>query len=212
MDADVTSEFIGAQIFDTRHIEFRYGEAMKYRITLITLLWSLCVPLAAQTPVQLTPEEQVLMEAAYMGKLDEVRRLVLDGTPVDVTDPEGRSPFMFAAFNGHAAVAEYLLDAGAEIDAKDSSGRTALMYAASGPFAETVGLLLKRGAEVNVQGTLEGFTPLMTAAAEGLADVVRLLLGAGADRDIKDVDGDTALSFARQNGHTEVIALLESER
>jgi ankyrin repeat protein len=183
---------------------------MKSFTILIVMLWSVCFPLAAQTPVQLTPEEQALMEAAYMGKLDEVRRLVLDGTPVDVTDPEGRSPFMFAAFNGHAAVAEYLLDAGAEIDTKDSSGRTALMYASSGPFVETVGLLLERGAEVNVQGTLEGFTPLMTAAAEGLADVVRLLLGAGADRDIKDVDGDTALSFAQQNGHTEVVELLET--
>jgi ankyrin repeat protein len=52
----------------------------------------------------------------------------------------------------------------------------------------------------------------MTAAAEGLADVVRLLFGAGADQDIKDVDGDTALSFARQNGQAEVVALLESER
>jgi len=184
---------------------------MKNWITHIALLLSLCVPLAAQTPVQLTPEEHALMEAAYSGQLGEVRRLVLDGTPVDVTDPEGRSPFMFAAFNGHAAVAEYLLDAGAEVDTKDSSGRTALMYASSGPFAETVGLLLKRGADVNVQGTLEGFTPLMTAAAEGLAGVVRILLAAGADRGIKDEDGDTALSFARQNGHAEVVALLESE-
>jgi len=212
LDADVTSEFIGAQIVDARHIEIRYGEAMKYRIALIALSLTLCVPLAAQTPVQLTPEEQALMEAAYLGKLEEVRRLVLDGIPVDVIDAERRTPLMWAAFNGHASVVDYLLDAGAEIDTKDSSGRTALMFAASGPFAETVGLLLKRGAEVNVQGTLEGFTPLMTAAAEGLADVVRLLLGAGADQDIKDVDGDTALSFAQQNGHTDVVALLESDR
>jgi len=183
---------------------------MKTLITLVALLSSVTAHLAAQTPVQLTAEEQALMESAYAGKLDEVRRLVLDGTPVDVIDDERRTPLMFAAFNGHAAVAEYLLDAGAELDAKDSSGRTALMYAASGPFAETVGLLLKRGAEVNIQGTLEGFTPLMTAAAEGLADVVRILLTAGADPDIKDKDGDTALTFAKQNGHSEVAALLEN--
>jgi ankyrin repeat protein len=185
---------------------------MKNRVALFMMVWSLCVPLAAQTPVKLTPEEQALMEAAYTGKLEEVRRLVMDGTPVDVIDAERRTPLMLAGFNGHAAVVEYLLDAGAAIDAKDSSGRTALMFASSGPFAETIGLLLERGAEVNVQGTLEGFTPLMTAAAEGLTDVVRILLAAGADRDIKDEDGDTALSFAQQNGHTEVVALLESER
>jgi len=166
--------------------------------------------LAAQTPVQLTPEEQALMESAYMGKLEEVRRLVLDGTPVDTIDAERRTPLMFAAFNGHASVAEYLLDAGAEIDAKDSNGRTALMFASSGPFAETVEYLLKNGADVDVQGTLEGFTPLMTAAAEGLVDIVRLLLAAGAGADIKDKDGDTALSFARQKGHSEVVELLEN--
>jgi len=190
-------------------LDFRYGEDMNSRMALIAMSLTLCVPLAAQTPVQLTREEQALMEAAYNGQLEDVRRLVLDGTPVDVIDTEKRTPLMWAGFNGHAAVVEYLLDAGAEIDAKDSSGRTALMYAASGPFAETVGLLLERGAEVNVQGTLEGFTPLMTAAAEGLAGVVRILLDAGANRDIKDQDGDTALTFARQNGHDEVVELLE---
>jgi len=184
---------------------------MKTLITLVALVLSLTSHLAAQTPVQPTPEQQALMEAAYIGNLEEVRRLVLDGAPVDTIDAERRSPLMFAAFNGHAAVAEYLLDAGAAIDARDSAGRTALMYACSGPFGETVKLLLTRGAEVNVQGTLEGFTPLMTAAAEGLAEVVRLLLDGGADRNLEDEDGDTALTFARQNGHTEVVALLKSE-
>ena len=183
---------------------------MKSVMTTMMLLWGVCLPLSAQAPVQLTPEEQALMESAYAGKIKEVRQLVLDGTAVDVIDAERRTPLIYAAFNGHAEVVEFLLDAGAEIDAKDSSGRTALMFASSGPFAETVGLLLQRGAEVDVQGTLEGFTPLMTAAAEGLADVVRLLLGAGANRDIKDEDGDTALNFARQNGHTEVVELLEN--
>ena len=183
---------------------------MKFLITPLALLLTVCVPLAAQTPRQLTPVEQALMEAAYLGKLEEVRRLVLDGVPVDTIDAERRAPLMFAAFNAHTAVAEYLLDAGAEINAKDGAGRTALMYASSGPFAETVKLLLTRGAEVNVQGTLEGFTALMTAAAEGQIEVVRHLLDHGADRGLKDKDGDTALSFARQKGHTEVVDLLEN--
>ena len=183
---------------------------MKSLVTLMALLWIVSAPLCAQTPVQLTPDEQALMESAYMGKLEEVRRLVLDGTSVDVIDDERHTPLMWAAFNGHTAVAEYLLDAGAEIDAKDSNGRTALLYASSGPFEETVKLLLTNGAKVDVQGTLEGFTALMTAAAEGQVGVVRCLLDHGADRSIKDTDGDTALTFARQNGHAEVVALLEN--
>ncbi len=133
---------------------------MKILITLVALLSSVTAHLAAQTPVQLTPEELALMEAAYAGKLDEVRRLVLDGTTVDVIDEERRTPLMFAAFNGHSPVAEYLLDAGAEIDAKDSSGRTALMYASSGPFVETVGLLLKRRSRGQRPGHIGGIYAL----------------------------------------------------
>jgi len=186
---------------------------MKFTPISMLLIWSLLVPpLAAQTPVQLTPEEQALMEAAYLGKLEEVERLASEGTSVNATDAEKRSALMFAAFNGHTAVVGHLLKAGTEIDARDSAGRTALMYASSGPFADTVALLVNEGAEINIQGTLEGFTPLMTAAAEGLVSVVRLLLAAGADVDLVDKDGDTALSFARQNGHTEVVALLEPAR
>ncbi len=182
---------------------------MKVLITSLVLLLSVCVPLAAQTPLKLTPDEEALMDSALQGKLDEVERLVSKGTAVDAIDPDNRTPMIFAAFNGHTPVVSFLLENGAEVDAKDISGRTALMYAASGPFGETVELLLTNGADVNVQGTLEGFTALMTAAAEGQADVVRRLLGHGADRSLVDKDGDTALSFARQNGHTEVFRLLE---
>jgi ankyrin repeat protein len=176
----------------------------------MVLLSSVTANLAAQAPVRMTPEIQALMEAAFTGNLEDVRRLVNDGTPVNAIDTEKRTPLMFASFNGHAPVAEYLLDVGAEIDSKDSNGRTALMYASSGPFGETVKLLLTRGAEVNVQGTLEGFTSLMTAAAEGQLEVVRHLLDHGADRSLEDTDGDTALTFARQNGHAEVVKLLEN--
>jgi len=174
------------------------------------LFWSLGVPLAAQDSTPPASAEQLLMESAYLGNLEEVKRLVSAGAVVDAADPEKRTSLMWAAFNGHTAVVEYLLEKGAKLDAKDSSGRSALMYASSGPYPETVELLLEEGADVNTQGTLEGFTALMTAAAEGQLDVVRLLLEHGADPSLEDEDSDTALSFAREKGHSAVVELLEN--
>jgi len=179
--------------------------------TMLTALFlALGAPVAAQGLPALTPAEQALMESAYTGKLEEVRRLVSEGTAVDAADPDKRTPLMWAAFNGHTSVIEFLLEKGAKVDAKDINGRTALMYASSGPFPETVELLLKKGAGVNIQGELEGFTALMTAAAEGQVKVARLLLLYGADSGLKDKDGDTAESFAQQKGHPAVVELLRN--
>lgn len=176
---------------------------------LASLLWLLGLPAMAEAQSGWTEKQQTLMDAAFEGKLDVVERLVTEGTSSDTTDPNKHTPLMWAAFNGHTNVVEYLLQQGATLDAKDENGRTALMYASSGPYAETVEFLLKKGAKVNVQGTLEGFTPLMTAAAEGQLKVVQLLLKHGADPSLKDKDGDTAASFAKQKGHPDVVELLE---
>lgn len=183
---------------------------MKSLLISVVLAGIVCTSLGAQEASQLTPEQDALMESAYLGQLDEVKRLVAAGTAVDFADSEKRTPFMLAAFNGHTPVLEYLREEGVAVDAKDSNGRTALMYASSGPFEPAVEFLLKAGAEVDVQGALEGFTALMTAASEGLAGNVRLLLTHGADPSLVDKDGDTAASFARQNGHAEVVELLEN--
>ena len=174
--------------------------------------WLFVVNFLVSGVVGAQPSAQVeaLHEAAFAGNLDEVKRLLEEGAAVDVPDPDGRTALMWASFNGHTAVDALLLEHGAAIDAREMNGRTALMYASSGPFAATVGLLLEKGAEVNLQGTGEGFTALMTAAAEGQVEVVRVLLAYGADPDLEDVDGDTAESFATQNGHLKVVAMLRA--
>lgn len=117
---------------------------------------------------------------------------------------------MLAAFDGHTQIVRMLLDNRARIDTRDNMGRTALMYAASGPNPETVQLLLERRADPNLADKEEKFTALMFAAAEGQIRVVEILLAHGADAALKDADGETALDFARQNGHTAVIRLLKS--
>jgi ankyrin repeat protein len=175
---------------------------------IIPCLFVLSSLLPGVVDAQSSPQVEPLHEAAFAGDLDEVRRLLEEGAAVDIPDGEGRTALMWASFNGHTSVNALLLEKGAAINTREATGRTALMYASSGPFAGTVELLLEKGAEVNLQGTAEGFTALMTAAAEGQVEVVRVLMEYGANPDLEDVDGDTAESFATQEGHAQVVAAL----
>jgi len=84
------------------------------------------------------------------------------------------------------------------------------MYAASGPYVETVRMLLDNKAKVDIQDGKEHWTALMFAAAEGQREVVQALLKAGANPSLRDIDGDTAANFARNNHHADVVKLLEA--
>jgi len=181
---------------------------MKNLLSFVALFWAFSSPLAAQDGPSYVSPEGVLIELAFQGDLAAVQKLVDAGVSVNAVNPDGSTPLMWAAYNGHTDIAAYLLEHGVNVDAKDGNGRTALLYASSGPFPETVELLLNKGAEVNLQGTAEGFTALMMAAAEGHVEVVRLLLAHGARADILDRDGDTAEKFARERDQTEVLKLI----
>ncbi len=155
-------------------------------------------------------EPDAFWEAALNGDLEGVSSMLKLGMDANETDVEGRTALMFAAYNGHTEIARILIDRGAKIDALDHSHRTALLFAATGPFPETVKLLLDNKSNPNVVDNGEHFSPLMHAAAEGNLDIVKILLEYGADPDLKDVDGDTAESFARQKGHTALVDYLKS--
>jgi len=155
-------------------------------------------------------EQQLVLAAALEGQLEVVVSALEKGYKVNFQDPSGRTAIMYAAYNGHTEVVRELLKAGAEVDIKDEGGSTALMFASSGPFLETVTLLLEKGADINAVDSGEHFSALMWAAAEGQLEVVKLLLQRGADLSLKDVDGDTAESFASKAGKFEVAQVLKA--
>ncbi|KAG7485648.1 cyclin-dependent kinase 4 inhibitor B-like [Solea senegalensis] len=114
-----------------------------------------------------------------------------------------------AAATGNTAHVERLLREGAEVNAVNRFGRSAIqvMMMGSTPVAE---LLLTHGADPNVADTSTGRTPLHDAASAGFVDTVRLLVKHLADPQVRDKANCRPADLARERGHKEVVAFLES--
>ena len=159
--------------------------------------------------VESATSDQSFYNAALNGEISPIKMGTEGGFPIDKPDENGSTAMMLAAFNGHSEIVRYLLGKGADVNHCDNNKRTALIYASSGPAIETVNILLEAGAEINIADNVEGFTAIMFAAAEGQLEVFKSLLAAGADITIKDKDGETARDFAKNNGHTNIVALID---
>tara|TARA_R110002049_G_scaffold46487_1_gene135149 strand:- start:99960 stop:100619 length:660 start_codon:yes stop_codon:yes gene_type:complete len=149
--------------------------------------------------------------AAHDGKAELVQQGIDSGIDVSVTDAQGHTALHMAAYNGHSEVVEMLLKAGGDVNCRDAEGKTPLMHASSGDFAPAVKTLLDADAGIDLVDSGEGFTALMTAAALGEKEVVELLLKRGANKDLVDVDGESAKDFAASRGHTEIVQMLEDK-
>ncbi len=119
--------------------------------------------------------ETALSLAAYRGKLYFVQRLVDSGADVNLY---GWPPLIYAAFNGHTAVAEYLLKKGAEVNATTENGSTALLFAARFGHIEVVELLLLNKADPNIANE-RGATAIDWALKTDNTDIADLLRKAG---------------------------------
>lgn len=93
-----------------------------------------------------------------------------------------------------------LLKAGSDVNVLQdrTPGFTPLQELATWASLETLSLALARGALVNKKIPNTSSTALHIAAACGRTDVVLLLLQHGADLHVKDVNGKTALDWAKK--------------
>lgn len=88
-------------------------------------------------------------------------------------------------------------------------GKTALFWLSGDDDPQAVELLLRAGAKANA-AQAGAASPLMHAAFRNRLDNVRLLAQHGAEIGYRDANGDSALSFAQAQGHTEVVDYLNS--
>jgi uncharacterized protein len=156
-----------------------------------------------------TPDA-ALYSASAQGATAVVRDLLAGGANPNSQNAGGWTPLMIAAAERHPDTVIVLLDAKANPNLRNRLGRTALMFASSYGQDAIVARLLAAGANPNnVPDDTTGWTALIAAASAGHAGTVETLLRGGANPAIKSKQGETALDFAREKGHAEVIRILQ---
>ncbi|KAK4065526.1 hypothetical protein Trihar35433_7646 [Trichoderma harzianum] len=130
-----------------------------------------------------------------------------NASEINSMDKSGRTPLLYAIWNGNVAVVKRLLEAGARIDVTDSLGGTPFFYAMSYRRKAIVELLLKHGATPESEHTM--ITRLFFSAVEkGDLQVVKLFLDSNFDIESKGRGNQTPLPFAMEMGHIDIVRAL----
>lgn len=114
------------------------------------------------------------------GRLAAVQDFLDGGGDVNLTNRNGWSLLMSAAFKGNSRILTLLLERGAAINSTNVAGETALTLAAGGGFVKCVRLLLAQGASVDVRPLGQSLTVFLQDAICPSDEVNGLLKEAGA--------------------------------
>ena len=128
--------------------------------------------------------------------------------PIKSEDSKGRLSGLCPALWSDPAVCQVIIDAGADIETKSNNGYSPLLIASHSGSLDVVKLLVRAGAGVRVADP-EGATCLGLASDAGHTETVRYLVGLKEmDVDHTDVYGQTALHYAVELGHVDVVQVL----
>ena len=157
------------------------------------------------------PGGTAVHNAAQLSDSRTLALLLARGAPVDARDEMGATPLMLAAVTGQVANVRLLLDKGADVNAAMGAGFTPLMMAGMRGNAAIARMLLDRGATVNTPDKISGATALHWASANEFGDgeLVRLLLKAGGNPDYKNTWGESASTWSKRRGESEISAMLQ---
>lgn len=91
-----------------------------------------------------------LFDAASAGQTARLLAYVDAGVPVDLTDHQGNTLLILAAYDGHAELVEGLAERGANINVLNDNQHSAVAGALFKGHDDVVGVLVRRGADLDL--------------------------------------------------------------
>ena len=93
-----------------------------------------------------------LVEAAFEGNREAVKKLLREKTPADSKDWNGSTPLMMASAAGHLGIVGMLVDSGANVNARGDWGVTPFDRATAYGHRNIMKFLYENGARKNAKG------------------------------------------------------------
>lgn len=138
-----------------------------------------------------------LMYAAQNNNIEIANQLIIEGARVNAKNNIGTVALMYAAYHNNADVSKLLVNRGADVNSQDNKGATPLIIAAQNDCKDVVKFLLDQP-NIKVNNVFCGNTALMYAVNNCNVFVVEQLMNKGADLNVKNKEGFTALSIAKE--------------
>ena len=153
------------------------------------------------------------LQTAVLRRREELCTLFLEhGADIDHKNEQGDTALHLAITRGLVSICQLLVDHGGDIFATNNDGQTPLDMTKLRQDTTPEQTALRRGhleTYVFLQPTYD--TRLIAAVQNGNIDEVKKLLDAGADANVKDKNGKSALSYARQSGSAQLSELFKQK-
>lgn len=174
------------------------------RTSLLSVVLGLVLALLSACAGEPDPPSISLYRAVHSGDLDQLRRHLSSGTPIDQPDANGDLPLHVLARANRVVMARELLDAGADPEARNAQGKTPLEIALTHGKIAFARELIDHGARIDARQLLLE----QLAAGQASRDTLDFLLDAGARLDQVDAQGRTPLHLAIEHLDTRLVARL----